>query len=83
MEAPEGIFTLTNFGVQTYWWGIVPTGGDFSVLYNGFKIVPGLDTIIEDDLGAGYETDNYYRYPNGSLYFRTLGGWLVGPFRQA
>ncbi len=68
MEAPEGIFTLTNFGVRTYWWGIVPTGGDFSVLYNGFKIIPGLDTIIEDDLGAGYETDNYYRYPNGSLY---------------
>ena len=69
MEAPSGLVTFTNFGVRTYWWGLVPTGGDFSVLYNGFRLIPGLDTIVEDDLGAGYETDNFYRNPNGSPYF--------------
>ncbi len=68
MEAPSGVFTLTNFDLRTYWWGIVPTGGDFSALYNGFKLVPGLDTIVENDFGAGYETDNYYRNTDGSLY---------------
>jgi hypothetical protein len=73
MEAPKGVLTLTNFDIRAYWWGIVPTGGDFSALYNGFKIISGLDTIIENDLGAGYETDNYYRNPGGSLYFGPSG----------
>ena len=73
MEAPKGVLTLTNFGIRAYWWGIVPTGGDFSALYNGFRIIPGLDTIVENDLGAGYETDNYYRYPGGTLYFGPSG----------
>jgi hypothetical protein len=73
MEAPEGVWTFTNFGVRAYWWGIVPTGGDFSILYNGFRLLPGLDTIVENDAGAGYETDNFYRKPDGGLYFGPSG----------
>ena len=38
MEAPTGVWTPTNYDVRTYWWGLVPTGGDVSILYNGFKL---------------------------------------------
>jgi hypothetical protein len=73
MEAPSGAWGLANLGIRTYWWGIVPTGGDFSVLYKGLRLVPGLDTILENDLGAGYESDNYYRNPDGSPYWGPSG----------
>jgi len=73
MAAPKGTWTFTNFGVRTYWWGLVPTGGDFSILYDGVKLFPGLDTIVESDLGAGYEVDNYYRNPDGTPYFGPSG----------
>ena len=73
MAAPSGTWTLANFGVRTYWWGLVPTGGDFSILYDGIKLFPGLDTIMETDLGAGYEVDNYYRNPDNTPYFGPSG----------
>jgi hypothetical protein len=74
MESPSGAWGLANFDLRTYWWGIVPTGGDFSALYKGLRLVPGLDTILENDLGAGYESDNYYRNADGSLYWGPSGG---------
>lgn len=77
MEAPEGVWTLTGFDFRTYWWGLVPTGGDFAALYNGIRIVPGLDTILENDLGAGYETDNFYTNPDGSPYWGPSDGSAV------
>jgi hypothetical protein len=73
MEPPTGVWTFTNFGLRAYWWGIVPTGGDFSTLFNGFRILQGLDTIVENDFGTGYETDNYYRNPGGSPYWGPSG----------
>ena len=73
MTAPTGVWTITDLKVRTYWWGLVPTGGDFSVLYNGFRIIPGLNTILENDFGAGYEYDNFYRKPDGSLYWGPSG----------
>ena len=73
MEAPSGLWTFTSFAIRTYWWGIVPTGGDFATLLNGVRIVPGLNTILENDMGAGYETDNYYRNADGSPYFGPSG----------
>ena len=68
MDNPSGAVGFANFGVRTYWFGLVPTGGDFSLLYRAPRLIPGLDTIIENDFGAGYETDNYYRNPNGTPY---------------
>ena len=73
MAAPSGVWTLTGFDVRTYWWGIVPTGGDFVALYNGIHLFPGLDTIFENDFGAGYEADNFYRNPDGSPYWGPTG----------
>jgi hypothetical protein len=80
MAMPTGVLTFTNFNVRAYWWGIVPSGGDFSTLYNGFKIFPELDTIIENDFGAGYETDNFYRKPGGYLYFGPSGTGSPVPY---
>ncbi|HVP19597.1 MAG TPA: hypothetical protein VMU36_11410, partial [Spirochaetia bacterium] len=77
MEAPEGVWTLTGFAIRTYWWGLVPSGGDFATLYNGMRILPGLDTILENDLGAGYETDNFYTNPDGSPYWGPSDGSAV------
>lgn len=68
MENPSDTLGLANFGIRTYWFGLVPTGGDFSVLYRAPRLFPGLDTIVENDFGAGYETDNYYRNPGGTPY---------------
>lgn len=73
MESPSGTWGLGNYAIRTYWWGLVPTGGDFSVFYKGLPLVPGLDTIFENDLGAGYESDNYYRNPDGSPYWGPSG----------
>ena len=73
METPADTWGFANYAIRTYWWGIVPTGGDFSVLYKGLQVVPGLDTILENDLGAGYEPDNYYRNPDGTLYWGPSG----------
>jgi hypothetical protein len=73
MEAPKGVWTLAGFGIRTYWWGIVPTGGDFAALYDGVRIIPGVDTIVENDLGAGYETDNFYTNKDGSPYWGPSG----------
>jgi hypothetical protein len=73
MTTPTDTWGLGNFAVRTYWWGIVPTGGDFSIFYKGLRLAPGLDTILQDDLGAGYETDNYYRNPGGTLYWGPSG----------
>lgn len=66
MAAPDGVWSLTGFDART--WEIVPTGGDFSALYNGAKILPGLDTIIENDIGAGFEINDVYRNPDCSPY---------------
>ncbi len=73
MTAPAGAWTVTDIGIRTYWWGLVPTGGDFSVLYNGFRIFPGLNTILENDSGAGYEYDNFYRNSDGTPYWGPSG----------
>jgi len=80
MEAPSGVWTLTNLSVRTYWWGIVPSGGDLSVLFNGIRLAPGVETIIEDDLGAGYETDNFYTNSDGTPYSGPTGDGSPVPF---
>ncbi len=66
---PNGTLTPANFTLYTYWLdGLVPSGAGAGLLYNGFKAVKGLDTIVEEDVAAGYQLSDFYRNPNGSPY---------------
>ena len=80
--APKGNWTFTNIEPYTYWLdGIVPSGASVDILYNGLRLVPGLDTILETDVGAGWQTNYFYRNPNGSPY--TGPGETPASFDQA
>ena len=57
-------FSVT--ALRTYWFGLVPTGLDTVLEYKGFTIVPGLETILENDAGAGYQYNYFFRNSNGS-----------------
>ncbi len=66
---PTGTWTFTGYGLYGYWlYGFVPSGASVNILYNGVRFAPGLDTIIEDDVGAGWQSNNFYRNSDGSLY---------------
>src|SRR5208282_439597 len=68
-SAPKGNWTFTNIEPYTYWLdSIVPSGASVDILYNGLRLIPGLDTILETDVGAGWQTNYFYRNPDGSPY---------------
>ncbi len=70
---PTGTWTFTGYGLYAYWLdGFVPSGASIDILYAGMRLIPGLDTIIEDDPGAGWQSNNFYVNPDGSHY--------TGPF---
>jgi len=66
---PSGTWTFTGYGLYAYWLdGFIPSGVSIDILYTGAQIVPGLDTIIEDDPGAGWQTNDFYLNADGSRY---------------
>ncbi len=67
---PKGEWTFTGWGLYSYWlWGFAPSGGSIDILYNGVHLFDGVDTIFENDIGAGWQTNVFYRDPvTGGLY---------------
>ena len=68
---PTGEWTLTGFGLYSYWlWGFAPSGASVDILYNGVRLFDGVNTILEDDIGAGWQTNVFYRdvSTGGGLY---------------
>lgn len=79
---PKGTWTFTDIEPYTYWLdGIVPSGASVDILFDGLRPFPGLDTILETDVGAGWQTNYFYRNPNGSPY--TGPGETPASFDQA
>jgi hypothetical protein len=66
---PTGTWTFTGIGLYAYWLGgFVPSGASINVLFTGLQLAPGLDTILEDDIGAGWQSNTFYRNADGSMY---------------
>ena len=77
---PTGTWTITGFGLYAYWLdGFVPSGASIDILYTGVQLVPGLDTIIEDDPGAGWQSNDFYLNPDGSHYTGPYTGGNTSP----
>jgi hypothetical protein len=80
--ASKGIWTIDNIEPYTYWLdGIVPSGASVDILFNGLRLFHGLDTILETDIGGGWQTNYFYRNPDGSPY--TGPGETPSSFDQA
>lgn len=77
---PTGTWTFTGFGLYAYWLdGFIPSGASIDILYAGVKLIPGLDTIIEDDPGAGWQSNDFYLNPDGSHYTGPYTGGNTSP----
>ncbi len=60
------LWSFSIASIRTYWFGLVPTGLDTVLEYRGLNLVPGRQTILENDAGAGYQYNYFYRQPDGS-----------------
>ncbi len=66
--------------IRTYWFGLVPTGLDTVLQYKGLTIVPGLETILENDAGAGYQYNYFFRNANGAPVVGSDAGTAFSQF---
>jgi len=77
---PKGTWTVTSFGLYAYWLdGFIPSGASIDILYAGARLLPGLDTIIEVDPGAGWQSNDFYLNPDGSHYTGPYTGGNTSP----
>jgi len=53
-------------GLRTYWFGVVPAGADVVLQYRGVTLASGLGTVFEEDFGAGYQQNVFFRNADGT-----------------
>lgn len=67
--APKGPLTLEILAPYGYWLGgLIPSGAGAALLYRLPRLFSGGDTILEEDIAAGWQSNYFYRNPDGTPY---------------